>query len=160
MRQNPLAYPVGILLLAVLAVSSAGSLPALEPTPRDRCPVCGMFVAKYPGWVAQVRFNDQKTVFFDGAKDFFKYCFRIANYDRGRSTADVAASYMTDYYTMRSIDAVEAFFVVGSDVYGPMGHELIAFSSAADAETFMRDHHGRQILRFAGVTPDLVNSLD
>jgi len=160
MRQNPLAYAAGILLLVVLVAAAAGSLPALEPTSRDRCPVCGMFVAKYPAWVTQIRFNDQETVFFDGSKDFFKYYFRMTNYHQGRSTADVAAIYVIDYYTMRSIDAAGAFFVVGSDVYGPMGHELIAFADAADGEAFMRDHHGRQVLRFAEVTPELVNSLD
>ena len=48
-----------------------------------------MFVAKYPDWVAQIRFKDQKTVFFDGAKDLFKYYFRITGYHPGRSVADI-----------------------------------------------------------------------
>lgn len=150
-----------VLMLAGLAVNAAAdSLPALSPAGRDRCPVCGMFVAKYPDWVAQVRFRDRETVFFDGAKDFFKYYFGMARYHPGRSTADVAAVYVTDYYSMQSIDAAGAFFVVGSDVYGPMGRELIAFASRTDAETFMRDHHGQQILPFEAVTLELVSGLD
>ena len=161
MQRNRLAYPaVVLLLLAALSAAMAGSLPGLTPGAKDRCPVCGMFVAKYPDWLAQVRFNDQKTLFFDGAKDFFKYYFRMASYYPGKSTADVAAVYVTDYYTMGAIDAVTAFFVVGSDVYGPMGWELIAFASATDAEQFMRDHRGRQILRFEAVTAELVNTMD
>lgn len=161
MQRNRLAYPaVILLLLAAFAAATAESPPGLTPGPKDRCPVCGMFVAKYPDWVAQVLFNDQKTVFFDGAKDFFKYYFRIASYYPGKSTADVAAVYVTDYYTMGSIDAVTAFFVVGSDVYGPMGQELIAFASSTDAEEFMRDHRGRQILRFEAVTTELLNTMD
>ena len=150
-----------VLMLVGLTVGvAAGSLQALSPAGRDRCPVCGMFVAKYPDWVAQVRFGDQETVFFDGAKDFFKYYFDMARYHAGRSKADVAAVYVTDYYTMQSIDAASASFVIGSDVYGPMGRELIAFASRTDAETFMRDHHGQHILSFAAVTLQLVNSLD
>jgi copper chaperone NosL len=161
MQRNRLAYPAGILLLlAALAAAMAGSPAGLTPGAKDRCPVCGMFVAKYPDWVAQLRFNDQETVFFDGAKDFFKYYFRMASYYPGKSTADVAAVYVTDYYTMRPIDAATAFFVVGSDVYGPMGRELIAFASNTDAEEFMRDHRGRQILRFEAVTPQLVDTMD
>ena len=35
---------------------------------------------------------------------------------------------------MKLDKAKEAFFVIGSDVYGPMGHELIPFASKADAE--------------------------
>ena len=161
MRKNQLAYPAGILLvLAALTAAPAGSLPALSPAANDKCPVCGMFVAKYPDWVAQVRFKDQKTVFFDGAKDFFKYYFKMNRYHSGKSAADVAAIYVTDYYTLRFIDAATAFFVVGSDVYGPMGRELVAFAGAATAADFMQDHRGRQILHFAAVTPELLRTLD
>ena len=162
MRHKPGVYPFLILsmLAGLTAAAAAGSLPALSPAGRDRCPVCGMFVAKYPDWVAQVRFRDQKTVFFDGAKDFFKYYFEVKKYHPARSTDDVAAVYVTDYYTMQPIDAAGAFYVVDSDIYGPMGRELIPFASTTDAETFMRDHRGRQMLPFAAVTPELVNSLD
>jgi len=162
MRHKPGVYPFLILsmLAGLTAAAAAGSLPALSPAGRDRCPVCGMFVAKYPDWVAQVRFRDQETVFFDGAKDFFKYYFGVKKYHPARSSDDVAAVYVTDYYTMQPIDAAGAFYVVGSDIYGPMGRELIPFASTTDAETFMRDHRGRQMLPFAAVTPELVNSLD
>ena len=162
MRTKTWTCSMGIVLvLAALTVgAAAGSLPALSPAGRDRCPVCGMFVAKYPDWVAQVRFRDQETVFFDGAKDFFKYYFGMKKYHPARSTDDVAAVYVTDYYTMQPIDAAGAIFVVGSDIYGPMGRELIPFASTTDAQTFMRDHRGRQVLPFAAVTPELVKSLD
>ena len=162
MLKKPVGYAAGLLLvLAVAALTAAaGSLPPLSPSARDKCPVCGMFVAKYPDWTAQVRFQDQKTVFFDGAKDFFKYYFKIKSYHPGRSAADVGAVYVTDYYTVRFIDAAAAFFVAGSDVYGPMGHELIGFASAEQAQEFLRDHRGRQILRFEDVSPELLHSLD
>jgi nitrous oxide reductase accessory protein NosL len=151
----------GALLLAALAVPvSAQTLPALAPAAKDKCPVCGMFVAKYPDWVAQIRFKDQKTVFFDGAKDLFKYYFRVSAYDPGRSAADIGAIYVTDYYTVTFIDAAQAFFVVGSDIYGPMGRELIAFSSGENAKTFMRDHSARDNLRFEAVSLELLRTLD
>jgi copper chaperone NosL len=162
MLKKPAGYAAGLLLvLAVAALpAAAGSLPALSPSAKDKCPVCGMFVAKYPDWLAQVRFKDQKTVFFDGAKDFFKYYYKIKNYHPGRSAADVGAIYVTDYYTLEPIAAATAFFVAGSDVYGPMGRELVAFSSAENATEFMRDHRGRQILRFETVSPELLRTLD
>ena len=161
MLKKRLGYFTGLLLLMLSALAAAaGPLPPLSPAAGDKCPVCGMFVAKYPDWLAQVRFKDQQTVFFDGAKDFFKYYFRISRYHPGKSAADVAAVYVTDYYTVRLIDAAAAFYVVGSDVYGPMGHELIGFSSAENAREFRRDHHGREILRFDAVSPELLRSLD
>ena len=162
MQKSKTGYIAGLLLVLAVAAQSAaaGSLPPLSPSAKDKCPVCGMFVAKYPDWLAQVRFKDQKTVFFDGAKDFFKYYFKIKNYHPARSAADVGAVYVTDYYTVRFIDAAAAFFVAGSDVYGPMGRELIGFSSEENAKEFRRDHRGRKILRFGEVSPELLRTLD
>ena len=162
MLKDKAGYAAVVLLVLVFAVlpAAAGYLPPLSPAHSGKCPVCGMFVAKYPDWTAQVRFRDQKTVFFDGTKDLFKYYFNMDSYHPGKSPVDIGAVYVTDYYTLEPIAAADAFFVVGSDIYGPMGRELIAFSSAADAQAFMRDHHGRQILRFDAVTPELVRSLD
>ena len=160
MQISKAGYIASVLLAVAALAAAAGPLPPLSPSVRDKCPVCGMFVAKYPDWVAQVRFKDQQTVFFDGAKDFFKYYFKIKSYHPRRSAADVGAIYVTDYYTVRFIDAAAAFFVAGSDVYGPMGRELIGFSSAETAAEFMRDHRGREILRFETVSLELLRSLD
>ena len=151
-----------MLLILVVAVrlAAAESLAPLSPAARDKCPVCGMFVAKYPDWTAQVRFTGGETVFFDGAKDLFKFYFNIGHYQPGRSAADVGAVYVTDYYTLAPIGARDAVFVVGSNVYGPMGRELIAFAAEEQAREFLRDHRGREILRFEAVTRDLLRTLD
>jgi nitrous oxide reductase accessory protein NosL len=61
---------------------------------------------------------------------------------------------------MKSISAHDAFFVVGSEVYGPMGHELIPFATEADAEVFRKDHKGKQVLRFQEITPKVLEKLD
>jgi copper chaperone NosL len=43
--------------------------------PKDaKCPVCGMFVAKYPQWVALIE-TPEKNIYFDGVKDMMKYIF-------------------------------------------------------------------------------------
>ena len=36
-----------------------------------------------------------------------------------------------------TIDGKKAFYVIRSDIYGPMGHEFIPFSSKEDAQTFV-----------------------
>ncbi|MFA6756407.1 MAG: nitrous oxide reductase accessory protein NosL, partial [Sulfurospirillaceae bacterium] len=66
----------------------------------------------------------------------------------------------TDYYTLEALEAKDAFYVVGSDVYGPMGNELIPFSKEANAKTFRDDHKGKQIVSFDEITPELVKTLD
>ncbi len=61
---------------------------------------------------------------------------------------------------MKFIDHDKAYYVVGSDVLGPMGHELIPFASEKDAKTFLVDHRGQKILHFKDVTPELLDKLD
>jgi copper chaperone NosL len=165
------AHPVNRRsVLQVLAIAASGlavskaalakpvKLPA--PGPRDTCPVCGMFVAPYPYWIATVVWRDGKAVHFDGAKDFFKYLQDLKKYELGRTTAEIQAMGVTDYYATGRIDAASAYFVVGSDVLGPMGHELVPHDTPADAKEFMADHSGKRILRFGEVTQALLVGLD
>ena len=119
-----------------------------------------MFVVKYPDWVAQVIYRDGTRVYFDGAKDLFKYYFNIKKYDSEKGTRDIASIYVTEYYDLRFIDAYKAYYVIGSTVYGPMGRELIPQKSKEDANEFMKDHGGNRILQFEKVTPELIRKLD
>ena len=67
--------------------------------------------------------------------------------------------YIRDYNSHTWLSAKEAFFVIGSDVTGPMGHELIPFESKEAAESFLKEHSGRKILTFEEITPELIDSL-
>ena len=132
----------------------------VKPSKKDKCPVCGMFVYKYPDWLAEIIFKDESVDFFDGAKDLFKYYFNLKKYRPGKNKRDIEAIYVKEYYDMKLIDARKAFFVMGSDVYGPMGHELIPFAAEEDARTFMKDHRGKRILRFEEITPMVIEKLN
>jgi nitrous oxide reductase accessory protein NosL len=152
--------PALVLLLFTASTAWAASAEPATPSPKDKCPVCGMFVAKYPDWLAQIVFADGSVVFFDGVKDLFKYYFDLKRYQPKKKAADVSRFYVTEYYNLRPIDAKSALFVVGGDVYGPMGRELIPFSNERDAMAFMKDHKGRQIVKFPDVNPTLIRGLD
>jgi nitrous oxide reductase accessory protein NosL len=132
----------------------------VKPTPADKCPVCGMFVAKYPDFVAAIVFNDGSYAVFDGAKDMFKYYFDMKKYDRARSPADIKFIQVTGYYNLNAIDGQKALYVLGSDVYGPMGTELIPFAEAAEAQEFMKDHKGKTILKFGEITKEMIEKMD
>jgi copper chaperone NosL len=129
-------------------------------TPGDKCPVCGMFVAKYPDFVAQIVFKDGSHAFFDGVKDMMKYYLDLPRYNPSKSKVDIAHILVTDYYGMKLIDGLQAFYVIGSDVYGPMGKELIPFRDEAAAKEFKGDHKGTQILSFKDITPGIIKTLD
>lgn len=130
----------------------------IEVPTEARCPVCGMFVAKYPKWVAVIEHGSHKH-YFDGAKDAFKYYFDPEGYG-GHALDSSAKMIVSNYYTLEPLDAKEAFFVVGSDVYGPMGHEFVPFSSKEEAEEFSADHFGKRILRFEEIDASLPSKLD
>ncbi len=138
----------------------AAEITVPKPAAREKCPVCGMFVAKYPDWLTAVRLKDGSHVYFDGAKDMFKYLHDPKRYDPARRPEDIAVVAVMDYYELTWIDAREAWFVLGSDVYGPMGRELIPLKREADAREFMKDHKGTRIIRFSEATPGVIKSLD
>ena len=149
-----------VLLILLGIANSRADEQIIEITKQDRCPVCGMFVYKYPKWVAQIYFNDGSAYFYDGAKDMFKHIFDTAKFTPGKTAEMMTRIYVTDYYEVELIDAKSAFYVIGSDVLGPMGHELLPFKDQESAQEFLEDHKGKSILRFQDVTPALIESLD
>jgi len=123
----------------------------LTVTKKDKCPVCGMLLYKYPRWISRIEYND-KNVSFDGVKDMMKYYFEHPN--------NIKDMLVQEYYTQKVINAKKAYYVIGSDIYGPMGNELIAFKDEASAKRFYLDHKGKRILKFDEITPEVVYKLD
>mgnify|MGYP002682762262 CR=1 FL=1 len=149
--------------VALLLALWAGLAPAqgvVKPGAKDLCPVCGMLVSKYPNWVATIVYKDGHAHHFDGAKDMFKFWHEPAKYAAGHRREDMVAIRVTDFYNLQPVDARKAFYVIGSDVLGPMGHELVPLASREDAADFLKDHKGRRILSFDQVTGDLPSRLD
>ncbi len=140
-------------LALILTLHHAGAAEFVPPKRSDKCPVCGMFVYKYPEWVAEIIFQDKSYAVFDGTKDMLKYYFDMARYDPQKDRDDIAAIYVTEYYSNRIMPADDLFFVLGSDVLGPMGHELIPVKGEEAAQTFLQEHGGNRMLRFDEITP-------
>jgi nitrous oxide reductase accessory protein NosL len=146
-------------LLSALPAGAEGPVIA-KPSPKDKCPVCGMFVSKYPDWVATLMFKDGTLRYFDGPKDLFKFLLDLKQYAPGKGQSDVDRFFVNDYYAVRQIDGRAAFYVLGSDVYGPMGKELIPFEKETEALEFLKDHGARRVLRINEITPAVLKELD
>ena len=155
LRVMPAGFLIALFLIGAHAASCEPAKGFVKPKDRDKCPVCGMFVYKYPDWVSEVLFKDGTYAVFDGAKDLFKYLLDPA----GRQQ-DIAGIIVTDYYAVRPIEAKQAFYVIGSDTYGPMGKELVPFEREQDAREFLKDHGGKKVLRFPDVTPEVMKELE
>jgi nitrous oxide reductase accessory protein NosL len=146
--------------LTLFTVLHGGDRKPIKPSPKDKCPVCGMFVAKYPDFLAEILFKDGSSVFFDGTKDVFKYYLNLKKYHPSKNISDIDSIYVTDYYDLTLTDGLSAYYVSGSDIYGPMGRELIPFKKETDAKEFVKDHQGKSILRFKEITYEIVKGLD
>lgn len=151
-----------VTAILICLLSAAGAVAGNTGTAVPagaKCPVCGMFVAKYPDWTATARFRDGTTMYYDGPKDMFSHYFDTARYTPGKRQADIVALTVQEYYSLAAIDARTAFFVIGSDVNGPMGVELIPFRTRKDAAAFKLDHRGTRILQFSEITRQTIQSL-
>jgi len=122
-----------------------------------KCPVCGMFVSKYPKWTTYME-HDGKRYYFDGVKDMMKYYIFDGDFPYDRT--HITTMEVSDYYTLEAIPADKAYYVVDSNVFGPMGRELIPFKTLKSAKTFSADHHGKSIVTFSEITDHMVMALD
>jgi len=151
------SFFVVFLFSVTFAAGEGVTGPKDNPDAKERCPVCGMFVAKYPNWLTRVELAGKGVKYFDGVKDLMAFYHNPALYGAGNASVNQVG--VKDYYSLEWLDGKTAYYVVGSDVHGPMGHEFIPFSSLAAAENFSRDHKGKEILTFSEITASLVESM-
>ncbi|NOY52368.1 MAG: transporter [Deltaproteobacteria bacterium] len=150
-------YCILPLFFCLVFVTSSAVADPLQPGPKVRCPVCGMYVAPYPGWVSSLTFSEGSRLFFDGPRDLFTYIFQLPA--EGRKSSDITVIRVTDHKTHDWIDARSAWFVLGSSVSGPMGEELIPFGSKGEAKAFLAERGGTALLAFDEITPTTLAEL-
>ena len=124
--------------------------------PEDaKCPVCGMFVSKFPKWAAQIQLEDGHNHYFDGVKDMMKFYFNPTKY-HAHTNEQISQINVTDYYSLELTDGKKAYYVIGSNVYGPMGEELIPFKNKDEAQKFMTDHFGKSLVSFDEIKEEMI----
>lgn len=123
--------------------AKSSSIKMIKVDREEKCPVCGMWVYKYPKWVAQIQ-SREGHLSFDGVKDLMKYYIKHKDLE--------VNIVVRDYYSQKALDARKSFFVLGSDVYGPMGEELIPFESYEESQIFLMDHKAKKIVKFSEIT--------
>lgn len=123
----------------------ASGLTPFEPRPippEARCPVCGMYPARFPRWAAQVLYEDGAAHFFDSPLNLLIFLARVERYSPYRSE-QVVARYVNDVASDAWTDADTAFVVHGSNAPGPMRNgNLPAFARREHAEAFARERGG------------------
>jgi hypothetical protein len=119
----------------------------------SRCAFCGMRISRDSHWAAGATAGDGHVVAFDTPGCLFRYRFS----PRGTGLRD---AWITEYYGRAGArtPAGSVRFVVGSDVVGPMGPDLVPVDRAR-VDAFVRDHHAREAFDYDAVNADVVSRL-
>ncbi len=113
------------------------------------CAHCGMPSQDYPQWKVRLE-SKSKQNYFCSPRCFFIHC------QEQKIALKEGEAWVTDYYNTKEIDALAAYYVVGSRKTGPMGWDLVPFSNQEDAKAFSKDYHGKQILLFETISPEML----
>ncbi len=140
-----------LLALTFLWLSACSGETSSNQAENTRCAQCGMPTEEFQAWRGKI--TGQTTV-----KHYCSpRCLFINSQSQGLTEAD--SVFVTDYYEQKLIDGRQAFYVIGSDVIGPMGHDLVPLATRQAAEEFMQEHKGQQILRFGEVNTETIKGL-
>ncbi|MDX2302953.1 MAG: nitrous oxide reductase accessory protein NosL [Microscillaceae bacterium] len=117
------------------------------------CQYCGMPSAEFPKWQSKL-----------STKEGEKYCCSprcmfLTVLDPKQTVKNIQKIEVIDFYDTKPIDARKAFYVIKSDVLGPMGSDLVPHRDKTAAEEFMKDHQGSKILRFEEVDLDMIKQI-
>ena len=124
----------------------------LQISQGDRCPVCGMEVKAHSKFAAGVALSDGRTFYTCGTGCLVRshlHPERYLNAGKDQLEREVVQEYLGG----RQIDALEAVWVAGSDVVGPMGPAVVPLASEDDAKIFRERHGGKATFRLGELTP-------
>lgn len=135
------------LTLATALASCGNEGSAQAPS---RCDNCGMRIDPQSGWRAGGQSETGETVAFDTPKCMFRYYHQHGG---------VGRPWAIEYYSQEQRPARDLFYVLGTDLEGPMGRDLVPVAGHDAAQRLMRDHHGERVLAFDEVSSEIVESL-
>ena len=126
------------------------------------CLVRHIAVYKDPKWVAKIEARNGKAIYFSSPKSMFEFYHRPGKwFDVGiKSERDFSKIVVTDYATVKPINAENAFYVYGSRATSPAGDDLVAFESEEEAKKFTAQYSGKRILKFDEVSDALIRLLN
>ena len=160
---------MGLLLISGLSFASSEVKPFnvekkyfLTFDKNTSCLVRHVKVYKEPKWVAKIEVRNGKTVYFSSPKSMFEFYFRPGKwFEVGvKSERDFSKIVVTDYTTMKPINAEKAFYVYGSRATSIAGDDLVAIEGKEEAENFSKKYSGKRVMKFDEVSDGLIRLLN
>ncbi len=117
------------------------------------CRNCGMPSSEFPKWRSKVT-TKGGDVWFCSPR-----CMFITTLDKEKAPKEIQGIRVVDYYSTKSFDAKTAYYVTGSDILGPMGHDFVPVKDKAAADDFKKEHKGDKVLKFDEVSLETVKAI-
>lgn len=154
------------LLLSILMVSSlalaANESYKIDFDKESSCVVRKIKVYKEPKWAAKIELANGKKLFFCSPKSMIEF-YQLPGkwFDIGvKSENDFKDIIVTDFETLKPINAREAFFVYGGNMTSPAGDDLVPFASKEAAKSWAAAHNGKRVLAFNEISNALIRLLN
>ena len=150
------------IVLGIILASSLLFSYTIDFDRKTTCVVRHLKVYENPQWVSKIELQNGKKVFFSSPKSMFEFYFRPGKwFDIGvKNEHDFKNIIVTDFKTLKPINAKGAFYIYGANETSPAGDDLIPFDSYADAEEFSKTHNGKRILSFKEVSDALIRLIN
>jgi nitrous oxide reductase accessory protein NosL len=147
---------------SLAARAGKGPAPGLTPLdqngqmqigPQDRCPVCGMKVAKYNKFNSAIQLSDLTTFYFCSSGCMLR-AWLHPDIFLASSKGELKSTVVREYFTGAQVDGKAVSWVVGSDVVGPMGPAFVPVKGKQALEIFKRRHGGKVIFMLKELDPE------
>lgn len=131
-------------------------------TKETSCEIRKIKLYENPSWASKIDFKNGKSAFFCSPKSMFEFYFNVERWAEfnAKELSDFKNILVTDYKTLKIIDARKAFFVYGSHNISPAGDDLVAFESKEEAQKFLEKNNGKRIFDFDSVLNSLIRLLN
>lgn len=134
--------------LLFLVASAALSI-SCKTKPKDaRCGHCGMKIDHESAWRAEIVGADGAVASFDTPRCALTWW---------RTKAPSSTVRLQEYYERSWRNADELRFMIGGDVVGPMGPDLVPVDPSRSTK-FIQDHGADRALRLEEVTIDVLTN--
>ena len=127
----------------------------MQVSRKDNCSICGMPVHKHLKFATGIELVDGTAFYFCGTQCLVRAWLQPDIY-LGTPKESVKRSIVTSYFSGNHIQGKDAFFIMGSDVMGPMGPSLIALSNEKERDSFIGRHGGTAVYGITAVSKTIL----
>ncbi len=139
-------FSVILFLIILLAMTNWAFSQPTKIESHKKCPLCGMYPARYPRFNCQIVFEDGSYEAFDSTIGLLVYLHFPDK--TGIKLKSVAEIYFKNYLKEGWLEADKAFFVTGSEIRGPMGIQFLPVDSEQAANQIKKQANGKDIIQF------------